>query len=286
MTNLSHFKKRQQLLTEMSRKRGRNVIAYYSGFWQKNSEGTEIRDSDRWRLHQAVSGLERGAGLDLILHTQGGDVAATEAIGNYLRTMFGTDIQVFVPFTAMSAGTIIACAAETIHMGRQSSIGPTDPQLNGYSAGFVLEEFERAREEILANHDNALLWQPILGRGYLSFVSKCKHATDLAKEIVTEWLRTGMLSKSDATKAECVATKLADYAKMKSHSRQIGITKAKKIGLNITNMEKITDANVVAEVMGVHDAFMSEFSSTTKLKIIETHKGVSYFDAAPPPPNQ
>ena len=42
---------------------------------------------------QAVYGLDKTKGLDLILHTPGGNTAATESIVHYLRAIFGTDIR-------------------------------------------------------------------------------------------------------------------------------------------------------------------------------------------------
>lgn len=45
----------------------------------------------------AVYQLDKDKGLDLILHTPGGDLAATESIVNYLHSVFGTDIRAIVP---------------------------------------------------------------------------------------------------------------------------------------------------------------------------------------------
>ena len=50
------------------------------------------------------------------------DPAAAEAIVNYLRLKFDYDIRVIVPQLAMSAGTMIACAAKEIIIGKQSSL--------------------------------------------------------------------------------------------------------------------------------------------------------------------
>ena len=77
-------------------------------------------------IHQ----LDRDKGLDLILHTPGGDTAATESIVDYLHNMFGNNIRAIVPQLAMSAGTMIACSCKEIIMGLQSSLGPIDPQLD------------------------------------------------------------------------------------------------------------------------------------------------------------
>lgn len=41
--------------------------------------------------------LDKDKGLDLILHTPGGDVAATESIIDYLQSIFKDNIRVIVP---------------------------------------------------------------------------------------------------------------------------------------------------------------------------------------------
>ena len=66
--------------------------------------------------------------LDLIVHSPGGSPEAAEAIVIYLRSKF-EHIRVFVPHMAMSAATMIACAADEVVMGKHSFIGPIDPQL-------------------------------------------------------------------------------------------------------------------------------------------------------------
>lgn len=52
---------------------------------------------------------------------------------------------------AMSAGTMIACSCKEILMGKQSSLGPVDPQIYGVPAKSVIEEFELAKKEIEEN---------------------------------------------------------------------------------------------------------------------------------------
>ena len=84
--------------------RGRNVVAYYSGFWQLDIPQASIAENDVGALLDVVRYLDHNRGLDLLLHTPGGSIGGAEAIGNYLYGVFGTDIEVFVPMTAMSAG--------------------------------------------------------------------------------------------------------------------------------------------------------------------------------------
>ncbi len=133
---------RRRYLRKLHELSGRNVIIYYSGWLQKrNLEGMEVNDADKNGFMTVVHELDCDRGLDLILHTPGGETAATESLVDYLRAMFRTDIRAFVPQLALSAGTMIACACKVIFMGKQSSLGPIDPQFGGIPAHGVVEEF-------------------------------------------------------------------------------------------------------------------------------------------------
>src|SRR5713226_6925266 len=100
---------RRRYLTELFNYTTRNVIAYYSGWLSKPGIlQTGIDDEDKNGFMMAVNKMDRAKGLDLILHTPGGDIAATQSIVDYLHKMFGDDIRAVVPQMAMSAGTVIA----------------------------------------------------------------------------------------------------------------------------------------------------------------------------------
>jgi ClpP class serine protease len=140
---------RRKYIKRLAKLTGRNVIAYYSGWLQNPGLGnTAIGDDDKNGLMAAVHKLDRSKGLDLLLHTPGGDLAATESIVDYLHRMFGKDIRAIVPQLAMSAGTMISCACKEVVMGKQSNLGPIDPQFGGIPAHGVIKEFEEAIEAI------------------------------------------------------------------------------------------------------------------------------------------
>lgn len=163
---------RRKHLRALHEATGRNVIAYYSGFLTKpRIEGVEITDDDKNGFMLAIHELDRSRGLDLLLHTPGGSVAATESLIHYLRQTFGRDIRVIVPQIAMSAGTMIACAARRIVMGKQSNLGPVDPQFGGIPAVGVLAEIELAYKQISEDARYADIWSPILSRLTPSFFS-------------------------------------------------------------------------------------------------------------------
>ena len=108
---------RKKYLCLLHERTGRNIIAYYSGFLSKpNIAQSEITDEDKNGFMVAVHKIDRSKGLDLLLHTPGGSIAATESIVDYLHRMFNHDMRAIVPQIAMSAGTMMACSCKRIIM--------------------------------------------------------------------------------------------------------------------------------------------------------------------------
>lgn len=75
--------------------------------------------------------------IDLILHTPGGLVLATQQIANALRN-HPARVTVIVPHHAMSGGTLLALAADEILMDDNAVMGPVDPQVGGYPAASLM----------------------------------------------------------------------------------------------------------------------------------------------------
>lgn len=120
---------RNKYLKELSAFTGRDTIIYATR-WTSGDVPPNlvtITDEDVHAFMEAVSGLKCD-NLDLILHSGGGSAEATDAIVSYLRQKF-KHIRVIIPQAAMSAATMLACSADIIIMGKQSSIGPIDPNL-------------------------------------------------------------------------------------------------------------------------------------------------------------
>jgi len=76
--------------------------------------------------------------IDLILHTPGGLVLASEQIARALLK-HPARVTVFVPHYAMSGGTMIAMAADEILMDENAVLGPVDPQIGQTPAVSILE---------------------------------------------------------------------------------------------------------------------------------------------------
>ena len=189
---------RRHYLKRLHENTGRNIIAYYSGWLQKpNLQGTEINDEDKNGFMTVLHELDHSQGLDLILHTPGGESGAAESIVDYLRAVYDTDIRAFVPQLALSGGTVIACGCKEIYMGKHSSLGPIDPQFGGVPAHGVIEEFKRATRDIKENPDTILVWQPILSKYPIAFIDRCEKAIEMVQQMVTSWLSTGMFEGED-----------------------------------------------------------------------------------------
>lgn len=268
---------RRKYLAKLSQETGRNVVAYYSG-WQSKAgiAGTEIRDEDRDGFMRALHQLDYSIGLDLILHTPGGSIAATQSIIVYLREKFGRNIRAIVPHTAMSGGTIMACSARSILMARHSSIGPIDPQIRGIPAQGVIEEFKRAHTEIKEDPSKISVWAPILGQYTPSFIGNCENAVRWSEQFAKEQLAENMFFrvKNKHQKIDKVIKALTEYGEVKLHERQIGYAEARNIGLKIELLEdspKLQDL-----VLTVHHCYVHTFSNTLAFKIIENHNGAAF----------
>lgn len=268
---------RRKYLKRLHQHTGRNVIAYYSGwlFRPPSTPNLSLGDDDMNAFMAAVHQLKREDGLDLILHTPGGDIAATEALVKYLWVMFDKNIRVIVPQLAMSAGTMIACSAQTIVMGKQSSLGPIDPQIGGVPAQGVLDEFQMAVETIKRDPASTPLWQQIVSRYHPSFLNECVQAINWSRTMVHGWLCENMFENDPAhvATAQAIVAFLGDHSATAAHARHIPLSKCEEIGLKIERLE--SDKKLQDLVLTVHHAYMHTFSMSSATKIIENHNGVA-----------
>jgi len=271
---------RRKYLSELRGYTGRNVIAYYSGWLSKPGVAqTDINDEDKNGFMMAVHGIskaDRKLGLDLFLHTPGGDIAATESIVNYLHQMFGNDIRAIIPQIAMSAGTMTACSCKQILMARHSNLGPIDPHLRGMPAYGVKQEFERACKEVAQDADRIPIWQAIISRYGPAFLSQCENAILWSKAFVEKQLEQVMF-QGDAfaqQKSRKIVRKLTDYRGNKTHSRHIHFDELKSMGLKVSLIED--DQKLQDLAMTVHHCYMHALMNTPVFKMIENQKGSAF----------
>lgn len=269
---------RRKYIGELSDYTKRNVICYYSGWLQRPELGAAVavNDTDKNGLMTTINGLDPSKGLDLVLHTPGGDTAATESIVDYLWSKFSGDVRCFVPQMAMSAGTMIACSAREIWMGKQSSLGPIDPQFGGIPAHGVLEEFKRAYEDIVKDPRTIPVWQPIIAKYSPAFLGECEKAITWSTSLVEGWLKRNMLAAEPDKDAivEIIVRELGDHSVSLAHNRHLSAQKCKEIGLKIYDLE--SDQKLQDKVLSVHHIYFHTLSSTPAFKIIENQNGMAF----------
>jgi ClpP class serine protease len=132
---------RWRLMHDLEQKRGTRVIALIHrqesmsllGF--QMARFIDIQDSEQ--VLRAIKLTDPKLPIDLILHTPGGLVLASEQIANAL-CKHSAKVTVFVPHYAMSGGTMIALAADEVVMDENAVLGPVDPQIGQYPAASIL----------------------------------------------------------------------------------------------------------------------------------------------------
>jgi hypothetical protein len=172
----------------------------------------------------------------------------------------------------MSAATMMACACDAIVMGKQSAIGPIDPQflsqMGVIPAHAILEDFARALSDIKGDPKTAALWVPRLNLLPHGFISIAETTIKRSKELVEKWLIDFM--KRSPEKAAEIASWLASY-EHRSHGKPIDCDTARSKGLEIIALED--DQKLQDAVLSVYHATMITFEVTPCVKIVENQLG-------------
>ncbi|HRY32168.1 MAG TPA: serine protease [Bacteroidales bacterium] len=273
---------RNKYLKQLSDFTRRNTIIYATRWTSGDAPPNlvSITDEDIHAFMEAIAGL-KGDQLDLILHTGGGSAEASDAIVSYLRQKF-SHIRVIIPQAAMSAGTMLACSSDIIIMGRQSSIGPIDPQfilqtavgVQAIPAHAILEQFRIAQEDCRDNPRNLNSWLPMLSQYGPALLVRCQDQIDFGKELVGNWLKAYMFKGEPSDVPDKIADYLSNHSNFKTHGKHISIEKASEIGLKILKLED--DQDFQDKVLSAFHSTMHAFGSTNTAKVIANQNGNCY----------
>lgn len=137
---------RFKILRLLQKKRGSQVITlihrqeFFSFLGIPLTRYINIEDSEL--ILRAIRLTPDNVPIDLVLHTPGGLVLASEQIASALQK-HPAKVTVIVPHYAMSGGTMIALAADEIIMDENAVLGPVDPQIGRYPAVSILKAVEQ-----------------------------------------------------------------------------------------------------------------------------------------------
>lgn len=261
-----------------------SVIFYASSFLQKPrvGESSTIAREDINGFMNALYGASTDKGLTLILHTPGGDPNAVESIVEYLHSKFSY-IEVIVPYLAMSGGAMISLASNLLVLGRQSQLGPIDPQIaigsKTHSARAIREGFRQARENIKSDIKLAHLWAPILQNMGPSLIVEADKALSYSKELVINWLTKRMFSDNDDERKKKIVNDIGAYfnaeetehGSIHTHGQRIGIQKLQDLRMQVEALEK--DQNLQTEVLTAYHLMTLVFETTASAKFITSNNG-------------
>ncbi|AFH50390.1 Periplasmic ClpP class serine protease [Ignavibacterium album JCM 16511] len=208
---------RIKLLERIEQQRNSRVIAFIHRQETMSFLGfplmryIDINDSEE--ILRAIKLTDKNIPIDIILHTPGGLVLASEQIANALKK-HPAKVTVFVPHYAMSGGTLIALAADEIVMDENAVLGPLDPQLGQKPAASVLKILEQKPIDRIS--DDTLILADL-----------AKKAINQIKNLIVNLLK----DKMDLQKAESIADTLASGRW--THDYPITVEEAKQLGLNV-----------------------------------------------------
>jgi len=210
-------KTRMNFLKRMEKKRESRVISLIHRQESMSFIGfpiikyISIEDSEQ--VLRAIRLTPKDMPIDLILHTPGGLVLATEQIATALLK-HPAKVTVMIPHYAMSGGTLLALAADEIIMDENAVLGPVDPQLGESPAASILKVVQKKSNEKL--EDKTLI-----------LADQARKAMKQVKTFVVSCLK----QKMPEDKAEALAQTLSEGRW--THDYPITVEIAQELGLPV-----------------------------------------------------
>ncbi len=134
MIRILEAKRSSRLITMIHRQEALSILGI------PISRYIDIEDSEH--ILRAIRFTPDDMPIDILLHTPGGLVLASEQIANAIQG-HKAKVTVFVPHYAMSGGTLVALAADEVVLDENAVLGPVDPQIGNFPAASILSAIER-----------------------------------------------------------------------------------------------------------------------------------------------
>jgi hypothetical protein len=193
-----------------------------------------------------VDAIKEGKGVDVLLHSSGGDALAAWKLMSILRERF-EQVSVLVPFMAFSAATIFALGADEIVMHPHASLGPIDPQIqvtlpDGTRRAFAYEDvaaFLRFLTQEVGITEQAYT-QPLMEKLFSTvdpvMVGGAKRASELSTSVGERLLRVHMRDPDGRNRARQIAENL--NKSFFAHGDAVSRTRARELDLQIAKDDK------------------------------------------------
>jgi len=120
------IQRRKDLIAKLEKELRARVVTLVTG--DRQGMETRVAPDVLPLVSEHLSRIGPTENLALFLYTPGGDSIAGWGLVNLLR-QYCTNLQVLIPFRALSCGTLIALGADEILMGTRGLLSPIDPSV-------------------------------------------------------------------------------------------------------------------------------------------------------------
>lgn len=189
---------RRRIIEAIENERGTKVITliHRKEPWFKEGDPGYITIEDTEHILRQIKATAKDKPIDVILHTPGGLALAAEMIATALHE-HPAKVTVFIPFYAMSGGTLLALTADEIYMEKFSVMGPVDPQIEGVPASAYMLVLEKKKMDTIADKTIALAYIAAMAvknmKGFVKHLLAEKMEEEKAEK-VAEFLTGGYIT--------------------------------------------------------------------------------------------
>lgn len=123
-----------KLILMIHKEEDRSLIDQYL-FADNQSRYIDQKSADR--IQKLFSELDENKTIDLVIHTNGGDVSSAKVICDVLLNHKGP-IRIYVPYRAYSGGTMLSLCGTELYLDKNAHLSPFDPQLYGFPSESII----------------------------------------------------------------------------------------------------------------------------------------------------
>lgn len=238
---------RQGLIKQIQSKRNSKVISYILN----TRSGIDAKHvlADVNNFCSLLENLDLDTcDLDVIIHSFGGSTEVSWSLISKIRQYCGKNFNIIIPECSLSAGTMIALAADEIIMGKRSELGPINPTVNNLSYDDLksfynlfdsssFKENADCMKSLVENYRPTDLGQ--IQKFLLETLYVCERILKLRKNPLSD--------NENANIIDCFSSKIP------SHEHRIARNEALDYGVNyITFLENTDIENEVNELFGLY----------------------------------
>jgi len=264
---------RQKLILSIEKITNRTLIIYEANLWRP---GQGLGEEDIQPFGDLLFRLPEKENVDLLIHSPGGDIDATEKIIIMCRDI-AKEFRVIVPEYAKSAATLIALASDEIIMGLPSELGPIDAQIQApgpggatfqTSAQSFIDEFDRIKKEVDRTGNLSPAYFPLFEGLNMGFIRMCRNLMGRSRKFAEKWLSNYML-KDKPEKAKELAKELCNVKKWLSHGIVIDADEAIRLGIKVKKLKQ--DDELWQKIWYLHCCYGVLFRQSQICKLFESN---------------